>query len=70
MLSTATKFTDNPIYLPGYTSIQKNMEPLIQNVMTKKTSAKELLDKWAKQLEDEKLRFESTFHRNEFGGTS
>lgn len=57
MLSTTTKFTDNPIYLPGYTSIQKNMEPMIQNVMTKKISAKELLDKWAKQLEEERHDF-------------
>jgi multiple sugar transport system substrate-binding protein len=57
--SPDTKFTKTPYYLPGYSNIQKNMEPLIQKVMVKKMTAKELLDEWAKQLEKEKASFDA-----------
>ncbi|MEK3966213.1 ABC transporter substrate-binding protein [Paenibacillus sp. FSL H7-0323] len=60
MSSPDTKFTDNPVYLPGYNKVQTNMEPMIQKVMAKKMSAKELLDEWAKQLEKEKASFDSS----------
>jgi multiple sugar transport system substrate-binding protein len=59
MASADTKFTNNPVYLPGYNKIQKNMEPMIQKVMAKKMSAKDLLDEWAKQLEKDKADFDA-----------
>lgn len=59
MVSTETKFTDNPVYLPNYSNIQLNMEPMIQKVMAKKMNAKELLDEWAKQLEIAKADFDA-----------
>lgn len=49
-----TKFSDVPYYLPGYANVQKSVEPLIQKVMAKQLTAKELLDKWASLLEQEK----------------
>ncbi|MNN77977.1 hypothetical protein D3C81_1944880 [compost metagenome] len=54
LASKDTKFAQNPYYLPGYNNVQKNMEPMIQKVMAKKMTARELLDEWAKQLEKEK----------------
>ncbi|WP_164716338.1 ABC transporter substrate-binding protein [Paenibacillus whitsoniae] len=59
MASTETKFTDNPVYLPNYSNIQLNMEPMIQKVMAKKINAIELLDEWAKQLETAKADFDA-----------
>lgn len=59
MASKDIKFTDNPVYLPGYTNIQQTMEPMIQKVLAKKMSTKDMLDEWAKQLENEKAKFES-----------
>lgn len=59
MSSAETKFTDNPVYLPGYNKVQTNVAPNIQKVMAKKMSAKELLDDWAKQLEKEKADFDA-----------
>ncbi|UJF31732.1 ABC transporter substrate-binding protein [Paenibacillus hexagrammi] len=59
MSSPDTKFTDNPVYLPGYNKVQTNMAPMIQKVMAKKMTAKELLDEWAKQLEKEKADFDA-----------
>lgn len=64
MSSPDTRFTDNPDYLPSYTNIQMNMEPLIQKVMAKKLSVKELLDEWAMQLENEKRRFDNLNKNN------
>lgn len=58
LASPDTKFSKNPYYLPGYNNVQKNMEPLIQKVMAKQMTAKELLDEWAKQLEAEKAKFD------------
>ncbi|OXM86948.1 ABC transporter substrate-binding protein [Paenibacillus rigui] len=60
MASADTKFTDNPVYLPNYTSIQQTMEPMIQKVMAKKMSAKDMLDEWAKQLEKAKADYEGS----------
>ncbi|RTE10731.1 ABC transporter substrate-binding protein [Paenibacillus whitsoniae] len=57
LTSKDTKFSKNPYYLPGYNNVQKTMEPLIQKVMAKKMTAKELLDEWAKQLEKEKAAY-------------
>lgn len=59
LTSKDTKFSKNPYYLPGYNKVQKNMEPLIQKVMAKKMTAKELLDEWAKQLEKEEAAYSS-----------
>lgn len=60
MASSETKFTDNPVYLPNYTNIQQTMEPMIQKVMAKKMTAKELLDEWAKKLEQAEADFEAS----------
>lgn len=54
LASPDTKFAKNPYYLSGYNNVQKNVEPMIQKVMAKKMTAKELLDEWAKLLEKEK----------------
>ena len=59
MGSADTQYTDNPYYLPGYTNIQKTMEPMIQKVMAKRMSSKELLDEWAIALEKEKADFDA-----------
>jgi multiple sugar transport system substrate-binding protein len=57
--SPITKFTDNPYYLPGYTVIQKKVEPMIQEVMAKKMTAKTLLDQWADLLTQEKAIYDA-----------
>lgn len=58
---------DVPVYLPEYTEIQTEMEPLIQKVMTGKTTAKAMLDLWAEKLEAARAEFES---RREKTGTA
>jgi len=58
--SKETKFTDNPYYLPGYTVVQKKVEPMIQEVMAKKMTAKELLDQWADLLTQEKANYDAS----------
>ena len=60
MASKDTKLTDNPVYMPGYTGIQQTMEPMVQKVMAKKMTAKEMLDEWAKLLEKEKATFDAS----------
>jgi multiple sugar transport system substrate-binding protein len=57
--SKETKFTNNPYYLPGYTVIQKKVEPMIQQVMAKKMTAKQLLDQWADMLTQEKANYDA-----------
>ncbi|WP_438446047.1 ABC transporter substrate-binding protein [Gorillibacterium sp. sgz5001074] len=54
LASPDTKFAQNPYYLAGYNNVQKSMEPMIQKVMSKKMTAKEMLYEWAKLLEKEK----------------
>lgn len=54
LASPDTKFAQNPYYLPGYNNVQKAVEPMIQKVMSKKMTAKDMLDEWAKLLEKEK----------------
>lgn len=49
--SDKVKFNDTPYYLPAYTNIQTQMEPMIQKVMSGQMSAKDMLDKWASLLE-------------------
>lgn len=49
-----------PVYLPQYTEIQSEVEPMIQKVMAGSMSAKDLLDQWAKLLETAKKQFDST----------
>ena len=49
-----------PVYLPQYTEIQSEVEPMIQKVMAGSMSAKDLLDQWAKLLEAAKKQFDST----------
>lgn len=49
-----------PVYLPQYTEIQLEVEPMIQKVMAGSMSAKDLLDQWAKLLEAAKKQFDST----------
>lgn len=46
------KFNDTPYYLPTYSNIQADMESNIQSVMAGKTTPQQLLDKWAKALEE------------------
>jgi len=53
------KFMEIPIYLPEYSSIQSAIEPMIQKVMMKNMTAQELLDSWAKMLENAKRNFDS-----------
>lgn len=60
MASKDTKLTDNPVYMPGYTNIQQTMEPMVQKVMAKKMTAKDMLDEWAKLLEKEKATFDAS----------
>lgn len=50
--SADVKFNDTPYYLPTYSNIQSDMEPNIQAVMSGKMKPKELLDTWAKALEE------------------
>jgi len=58
--SKDTHFGENPYYLPGYMNIQSKIaEPMIQKVMTKQMTAKEMLDTWAKALEKEKADFDA-----------
>lgn len=58
--SANTKFGQNPYYLPGYSNVQsKTVEPMIQQVMAKKMTAKEMLDQWAKALEKERADFQA-----------
>jgi multiple sugar transport system substrate-binding protein len=52
LTSSNIKFNDTPYYLPTYTNIQSDMEPNIQAVMSGKMKPKELLDLWAKALEE------------------
>jgi multiple sugar transport system substrate-binding protein len=60
LTSSDTHFGTNPYYLPGYTNIQgKTIEPLIQKVMAKKMTAKDMLDTWAGALEKEKADFDA-----------
>lgn len=49
--SDKVKFNDTPYYLPSYTNIQTQMEPMIQKVMSGQMTAKDMLDKWAALLE-------------------
>jgi len=57
----STKYYAVPSYLPAYTTIQtKIAEPLIQKVMIKKATVKELLDTWAHALEKEKRDFDAS----------
>jgi multiple sugar transport system substrate-binding protein len=57
--SSSTKFSDTPYYLPNYASIETQVEPLIQKVMSKQMSAKEMLDTWAQLLEKDRNTYES-----------
>ena len=60
LTSKDVKFNSNPYYLPAYTTIQqKTAEPMIQKVMAKKMTAKEMLDQWAAALEKEKKDFDT-----------
>jgi multiple sugar transport system substrate-binding protein len=59
LTSPDTKFTSTPYNLPGYSNIQKKIEPMIQKVMFKKMTSKEMLDEWAALLEKEKADFDS-----------
>ena len=49
--SKNVKFGGTPYYLPEYTNIQTQMEPMIQKVMSGQMSAKDMLDKWASLLQ-------------------
>jgi multiple sugar transport system substrate-binding protein len=52
LLSDKTSFYRNPNYLPSYSSTLVNeVEPMIQTVMAKKMTAKEMLDRWAALME-------------------
>ncbi len=46
------KFNDTPYYLPTYSNIQSDMEANIQAVMSGEMTPQELLDTWAKALEE------------------
>lgn len=61
--SPNVKFNKTPYYLPGYSNIQQEMEPLIQKVMAKKMTAKEMLDTWASKLEKEKASFDASLKK-------
>ncbi|GJM68091.1 hypothetical protein HMSSN036_03070 [Paenibacillus macerans] len=58
--SPDTKFADTPYYLPGYSNVQKAVEPLIQKTMAKRMSARELLDEWADLLAREKASYDQS----------
>ncbi|MEK5240149.1 sugar ABC transporter substrate-binding protein [Paenibacillus sp. FSL L8-0470] len=58
--SADTHFAGTPYYLPGYSNIQKKIEPMIQKVMAKKMTGTEMLDEWAKLLEAEKQSYDQT----------
>lgn len=49
-----------PVYLPQYTEIQSEVEPMIQKVMAGSMSAKDMLDQWAKLLEAAKKEFDNS----------
>lgn len=46
------KLIHSPLYLPEYTRVQTQIEPLIQKVMAGQMSAQEMLDQWALLLEE------------------
>lgn len=49
-----------PVYLPRYTEIQSEVDPMIQKVMTGSMSAGDMLDQWARLLETAKKEFDGT----------
>jgi multiple sugar transport system substrate-binding protein len=59
LTSPSTKFSGTPYYLPGYSTIQTQMEPKIQQAMLKQITAKQLLDEWAQLLEKEKTAYDA-----------
>lgn len=61
LASDTYKFYENPNYLPEYKSIGvKDIDPLVQKVMAKKMSAKEMLDQWAELMKKSKDEFDKT----------
>lgn len=61
--SKNVKFTDNPYYLPTYSNIQSQMDSVIQKVMSKQMTAKEMLDKWAELLEKAKRDYDNSLRK-------
>jgi len=61
IVSPETKYYPIPFYLPEYKVIQqKTIEPMIQEVMIKKRTAKSMLDEWAKLLEEAKKSYDAS----------
>lgn len=59
--SDTYKFCENPHYMPEYKAIEtKDVDPLVQKVMAKKMTAKELLDQWADLMTNAKAEFDRT----------
>lgn len=58
--SSNVKFNDTPYYLPEYSAVQSQMEPLIQKVMSKQMTAQAMLDQWAQLLEKAKSDYDAT----------
>ncbi|WP_236895486.1 MULTISPECIES: ABC transporter substrate-binding protein [Clostridium] len=58
--SKEVRFTDTPYYLANYSSIESQMDSVIQKVMSKQMTAKEMLDQWAALLEKAKRDYDNS----------
>ncbi|HBF38112.1 MAG TPA: sugar ABC transporter substrate-binding protein [Firmicutes bacterium] len=61
LASPQTKYYKTPYYLPQWKSIlEKEVDPMVQMVMMKQMTPKEMLDKWAKMMEKAKTDYDAS----------